>query len=186
MTNPSGGRGTQSGFPVGLTARCVLLLVLGVVALALRVASVFMPRASLGVLALLFGGFALADGLASVAIGLGKIGRQGMVLALFLRGALGIGLGLFTLGASVSAVLAMSRLFGSWAIASGALDLGVASGALRGEGGRFLGVAGGVSVVAGLILTVWPVADIPFLVVWIAGYAILMGILLLIRVTRLV
>jgi uncharacterized membrane protein HdeD (DUF308 family) len=186
MTNSSSVRRAESGFPAELTTRCVLLLVLGVVALGLRVAAVFLPRASLTVLTLLFGGFALADGVASAAVGLRRISRQGMVLVFFLRAALGIGLGVFALGASIPDVRAMSRLFGLWALGSGALDLAVASGALRGQGGRLLGVAGGVSVAAGLILTAWPVGDIPFLVVWIAGYAILVGILLLIRITRLV
>ena len=185
MTNPSSVRRAETGFPTELTARCVLLLVLGVVAFGLRVASVFLPRASLTVLALLFGWFALADGVASVAIGLRRIGRTGMLLALFLRGALGVGLGAFALGASIPVVAVMSRLFASWAFASGALDLAVASGTLRGEGGRLLGVAGSVSVVVAVILAGWPPSGVPFLVLWVAGYALLLGILLLIRVTRL-
>jgi uncharacterized membrane protein HdeD (DUF308 family) len=185
MTNPSSVRQAETGFPTALTTRCVLLLVLGLVGLALRVAAVFLPRASLTVLALLFGWFALADGVASVVIGLSRISRQGMVLALFLRGALGIGLGVFALGDSIPVVVVMSRVFASWAFASGALDLAVASGTLRGEGGRLLGVAGGLSVVVAVVLAVWPPSAIPFLVLWVAGYAVLVGILLLIQVTRL-
>jgi uncharacterized membrane protein HdeD (DUF308 family) len=186
MTNRSSVRRPETGLPAELIARCVLLLVLGVVALGLRVAAVFLPRASLAVLTLLFGCFALADGAASVAIGVWRISRQGVSLVLFLRGVLGIVLGVFALGTSITAVPALSRLVALWAFASGALDLAVASGALRGEGGRLLGVAGGVSVAAAVILTASPPGAAPLLVVWIAGYAILLGIVLLIRVTRLV
>jgi uncharacterized membrane protein HdeD (DUF308 family) len=185
MRNPAGVRQAETGFPTELTARCVLLLVLGVVALALRVASVFMPRASLTVLTLLFGGFALVDGVAAVAIGLRRIRRQGMLLALFLRGALGIGLGVFALEVSIPVVVAMSRLFALWAFVSGALDLAVALGALRGEGGRLLGVAGGFSVAAAVFFAAWPASAVPFLVLSVAGYAVLLGVLLLIRITRL-
>ncbi|HXJ83116.1 MAG TPA: DUF308 domain-containing protein [Candidatus Methylomirabilis sp.] len=169
-----------------MTARCVLLLVFGVVALGLRVVSVFMPRVSLTVLSMLFGGFALADGVISIAIGLWRIKRgQGVVWALFLRGALGIGLGVFALGASLPVVALVARLVASWAFVSGVLDLAIASGMLRGAGGRLLGVAGGVSVIVAAILGVWPPSSIPFLVLWVAGYGVLEGILLLIRVTRL-
>ena len=182
----------ETGFPTELTARSVLLLVLGVVALALRVASVFLPRASMTVLILLFGGFAVADGVASVVVGLWRIRRKGMLPALFLRGALGIGLGVYALAADVASgpvvlVLSrLSRLFALWAFASGGLDLAVASGRLQGEGGRLLGFAGGVSVAVAVTLAVWPPTAIPFLVLWVAGYAILAGILLLVRVMRLV
>jgi len=179
-------------FPTELTARSVLLLVVGVVALALRLASVFLPRASLTVLILLFGWFAIADGAVSVAIGLWRIRRQGMSPVLFLRGALGVGLGAFALATDVAAgpvavvLPRVSRLFELWALVSGGLDLAVASGVLRGEGGRLLGVAGGASVAVAVSLAVWPPGAIPFLVLWVAGYAILVGILLLIRTTRLV
>ena len=85
MTDASSARRAVTGFPAELTTRCVLLLVLGVVALGLRVLSVFMPRPSLTVLTLMFGVFAVADGLASVGIGLRRIARQGTLPALFLR-----------------------------------------------------------------------------------------------------
>jgi uncharacterized membrane protein HdeD (DUF308 family) len=186
MTNASSARTPDTGFPAELTARCVLLFVLGLLGLGLRVAAVFLPRSSLAVLALLFGGFALADGLVSAAIGLWRIAGQGLAAAPFLRAAIGIGLGAVAAGASSHAVTGLSRLFAVWALASGALDLGVASGVLRGEGGRLLAVAGSISVAAGLIVGVWPPDALPFLVVWIAGYAIILGILLLVRVTRLV
>ena len=185
MTDASSARRAVTGFPAELTTRCVLLLVLGVVALGLRVLSVFMPRPSLTVLALMFGVFAVADGLASVGIGLRRIARQGTLPALFLRAALGIGLGAFALGASLPVVGVVARLFASWAFASGALDLLVAWGVLRGEGGRLLGIAGGLSMAVAVILAVWPPTAVPFLVLWVAGYAVLLGILLLVRITRL-
>jgi uncharacterized membrane protein HdeD (DUF308 family) len=182
MANP--GR-VETRFPAELVARCVLLLVLGVVALGLLVAAVFMPRAGLAVLRLLFGWFAVAAGAASVAIGLGRIKRQGMLPALFVRGALGLGLGVFALGDTILNVTGTSRLFALWALGSGALDMAVAWGVLQGDGGHLLGVAGGVSVAAALILLAWPAAAAPSLVAWMAGYAVVLGILLLIRVTRL-
>src|SRR5262245_2402619 len=185
MTNSSSAYPAVTGFPAELTTRCVLLLVLGVVALGLRVLSVFMPRPSLTVLALMFGVFAVADGLASVIIGLRRIARYGRLPALFIRAALGIGLGAFALGTSLPVVGVVARLFASWAFVSGALDLLVARGVLRGEGGRLLAIAGGISVVVAVILAVWPPTAVPFLVLWVAGYAVVLGIVLLIRITRL-
>jgi len=173
-------------FPVELTIRTILLLVLAVVSLALRVAAIFMPRASLTVLVLLFGSFMLAEGLASIGVGLWRIPQHGMWLGSFLRGALGLGLGAFALGATISTVTVMSRVSGSWMVASGAIDLGVAARVVRGEGGRLIDVAGGISALAGLFLLVWPSDSPLFLILWIAGYAIVTGILLLVRVTRLV
>ena len=175
----------MAAFPVELTIRTVLLLVLGLVGLALRVAAVFLPRASLTVLVLLFGSFMLAEGVAAIAVGLWRIPRQGMWLASFLRGALGVGLGVFLLGTSIPTVTVMSRVAGSWMVASGAIDLAVAAGVVRGEGGRLIDVAGGISVLAGLCLLIWPTDSPLLLVLWIAGYAVVTGILLLIRVSRL-
>jgi len=185
MPDRPGGRSMQAGFPVELTARCVLLLVLGLVSLGLRVTAVFLPRASETVLVLLFGSFALAEGGASIVAGLWRIFRQGMWPASFFRGALGIGLGSFVLEASIGTATVLSRVAGTWMLASGVLDLGVASGALRGEGGRLLALVGGVSVLAGLILTIQPADEPLALVLRIAGYAVVAGILLLVRVTRL-
>jgi uncharacterized membrane protein HdeD (DUF308 family) len=192
MTDRADGRPTASAIPAELTVRCVLLLVLGVVALGLRVASVFLPRASLTVLVQLCGWFAVADGVASLVIGLWRIRRRAMAPVHFLRAALGIGLGAFVVAADVAAgpvAGVMGRLVSLlqlWAVASGGLDLAVASGALRGEGGRLLGFAGGASVLVAVLLAIWPPARIPFLVLWVAGYAIVLGLLLLIRVIRLV
>jgi uncharacterized membrane protein HdeD (DUF308 family) len=192
MTDRADGRPTASAIPAELTVRCVLLLVLGVVALGLRVASVFLPRASLTVLVHLFGWFAIADGVVSLVIGLWRIRRGAMVPVVFLRGALGIGVGAFVVVADVTAGPAagmmawLGRVFQFWARTSGALDLAVAAGALRGEGGRLLGFVGGASVLVAVLLAIWPPARIPFLVLWIAGYAFLVGLLLLIRVIRLV
>lgn len=177
-----------AGFPTELAARCVLLLVLGVVAFALRVASVFLPRASLTVLVLLLGGFAVADGIAAIAIGLWRMRRKGATLALFLRGILGIAVGAVALvagtgsGPAVLVLSRVSRLFESWACASGGLDLAVWSGALRGAGGRLLGLAGALSVAVAVALVVRPVGVIPLFVLWVAGYAIVLGLLLLVRV----
>ena len=184
MADQQAGR-AQAAFPAGLTARSVLLLVLGLVGLALRLAAVFMPRASLAVLVILFGSFILAEGGASIVVGLWRIPRQGMWPVSFLRGALGVGLGVALLGASIATLTMMSRAAGAWMLGSGALDLAVAGGALRGEGGAPLTAVGGLSVLSGLFLMVWPIDEPLFLVLWIAGYAILSGILLLVRVTRI-
>ena len=176
---------TKAEFPAELTVRAILLLVLGLVSLALRLAAVFLPRASLAILELLFGSFALAEGGASIVVGLVRIPRRGMWLASFLRGAVGVGLGLALLGPSIATLTAMSRVTGTWMVASGVLDLAVAGRWLRGEGGGLLGAVGGISVLAGLFLLISPADEPLFLVLWIAGYAILSGILLLVRVTRL-
>jgi uncharacterized membrane protein HdeD (DUF308 family) len=192
MTDRTDGRPAAGAIPAELTVRCVLLLVLGVVVLGLRVASVFLPRPSLTVLVHLFGWFALADGVASLVIGLWRIRRAAPAPVQFLRGALGVGVGAFVVAADVAAgpvggvMGRLVRLFQLWAVASGALDLAVASGALRGEGGRLLGFAGGASVLVAVLLAIWPPARIPFLVLWVAGYAFLVGLLLLVRVIRLV
>jgi uncharacterized membrane protein HdeD (DUF308 family) len=110
---------------------------------------------------------------------------------MFMRAALGIGVGALALatdmaaGAAVAVLARMSRLFELWAFVSGGLDLAVASGILRGEGGRLLGVAGAVSVAVAVMLAVRPPIGIPLLVLWVGGYAIVVGILLLVRVMRL-
>jgi uncharacterized membrane protein HdeD (DUF308 family) len=176
MTAPATAPRAETGFPTELATRCVLLLVLGVVALALRVASVFLPRASLTVLILLFGGFAVADGVASGAIGLWRVRRKRAAAAMFLRAALGIGVGALALatdmaaGAAVAVLSRMSRLFELWAFVSGGLDLAV---------------AGAVSVAVAVMLAVRSPIGIPLLVLWVGGYAIVVGILLLVRVIRL-
>ncbi len=158
-----------------------LLLLRGLMAIAFGVLSWVQPGISLAALVMLFGVYALIDGVAGVWSSLAGHKDDGHWWVLLLWGVVGVGVGTLTLSAPGITALALLFYIALWAVATGVLQI-VAAVRLRKEieGEWLLGLSGLASVAFGVVLMARPMAGAVALLWIIATYAILFGILLVV------
>lgn len=164
----------------------MLLLLRGIAAVMFGILTFAWPGATLSVLVLLCGAFALVDGICAVlAASAGAMGSLKTWWAI-LSGVVGIAAGLFTFLWPGLTALALLLYIGIWAIVHGALEI-VGAIQLRKEiNNEWLLVAGGLlSILFGLIVLLAPGTAILSLIFVIGGYAIASGILLIVFSLRI-
>ncbi len=158
-----------------------LLLLRGLAAIAFGVLTWVLPGISLSALVLLFGAYAMVDGIlaAWTAIAGGKDTDYRWVL--LLEGLLGIGVGVLTFVAPGITALALLFYIAIWAIATGVLEIAAAI-RLREEikNEWLLILAGLASVIFGVLIAAQPGAGALTLLWLIASYAVVFGVLLVI------
>ncbi len=155
------------------------LAVRGVIAIGFGLVALAWPGPILVTLALLFGAYALADGIlaAAAAYRVGRVGRRWWPLAL--EGVAGIVAGATSIVRSGLIALTLVAFIGAWALFTGVMEI-VAAVRLRREieNEWLLGLAGVLSILLGLVAIAWPRAS-TLALVWVVGvYAILFGVTL--------
>ena len=137
---------------------------------------------SLAALVMLFGVYALIDGVAGVWASMAGPKDDGHGWVLLRWGVVGVGVGTLTLSAPGLTALALLFYIALWAVATGVLQI-VAAVRLRKEieGEWMLGLGGLASVAFGLVLMARPMAGAVALLWIIATYAIFFGLLLVVR-----
>jgi uncharacterized membrane protein HdeD (DUF308 family) len=162
-----------------LTRYWWLVVLRGIAAVVFGVLALVWPDVSLWALVVVFGAYALVDGVFAVFAAFGPLaeGRRGW---LALQGVAGIVVGAITfIWPSVTA-LALLYLIAAWAVVTGVLQL-VAAIRLRRElrGEWLMALGGALSVLAGILLAVWPTSGALALVLLIGAYAVVFGIVLI-------
>jgi uncharacterized membrane protein HdeD (DUF308 family) len=157
-----------------------VLLIRGILAIAFGVLAFLWPGLTLEVLVLLFGAYALLDGVAAIIIGLTGRGVQDNRLWLMLGGVFGVLIGVLTFVWPGVTLLALLYFIAAWAIVTGVFSI-VAAVQLRKEieNEWLLGIAGALSILAGLYMAAFPGAGAIALLWLIAAYAIIFGVLLI-------
>lgn len=157
------------------------LLLRGLLAIAFGVFVWMQPGISLATLVLLFGAFALAEGVLGVFTAIS--GRKGNDdwWVLLLWGLVSIGIGVLTFAAPGITAFVLLFYIAVWAIAVGVLQI-IAAVRLRKEieGEWLLGLSGLAAVAFGVLLIVRPGEGVLSVLMVISIYAILSGILLVI------
>jgi uncharacterized membrane protein HdeD (DUF308 family) len=163
-----------------------ILLIRGILAIAFGVLAFIWPGSALGALVLLFGAYALLDGVASIVVGLTGRGAQENRLWLMLGGVFGVIVGVLTFVWPDITALALVYFIAAWAIITGVFSI-VAAVQLRKEIDNewLLGIAGALSILAGLYMAAFPGAGALALIWLIGAYAIVFGILLIALALRL-
>jgi uncharacterized membrane protein HdeD (DUF308 family) len=149
----------------------------GVLAILFGIGAFIWPAITLGALILLYGIFALADGILAL-IGLISGRRYAVWWAQLLQGLLGIAAGLIALAWPGLTALALLWVIAFWAILTGVMQIAAAV-RLRNEitNEWYLILGGVLSVALGIAFLFVPGAGILSLV-WLLGtYAILFGVL---------
>jgi len=158
-----------------------LLLLRGLAAIAFGILTWFQPGISLAALVLLFGAYAMADGILGVWTAITERNRHEDWWVLLLWGLVGIGVGVMTFIAPGVTTFALLFYIAIWAIATGVLEIVVAIRLRKVITGEWLLILAGLaSVVFGVLLMARPGAG-ALAVLWlIASYAIVFGVLILV------
>ena len=153
-----------------------MLLVLGLVMLVIGVLVLVWPTASLGVIAALFGAQLLVLGIVGVVRAIG--GHEGTRALYAILGVLGIIVGILVLRHLVATVAVLTILFGLTWLVSALIDLIAVIADKRRAAGRGWAIALDVlTILAGIVILVWPAASLVFLTVLIGTWLIVWGVL---------
>ena len=158
----------------------------GLIALLFGIMLLAWPGVSLFIFAILFGAFAFVDGIFTLVAAVNYKAGAGQRAWLFVRGILGIIVGIITFFWPAITELALVLLIGAWALVAGIMELNFAFRAVRETGAKWLfAVSGILSIILGILLLVSPIAAI-IAVIWIIGaYAVIVGIVLIVLGFRL-
>jgi len=155
------------------------LMSAGAVAFTLGLIVLVWPRATLLVVALLFGCYLVLSGVMSLIEGLSDRHADGaMRVAYIVLGVLGVMLGLFCLRRIDVTVVLLAFLLSAFWIMRGVLDLALAS-SRREVAGRGLHVFTGVlSLIAGVLVLFWPGITLTVLLTFAGCWLLIYGIML--------
>jgi uncharacterized membrane protein HdeD (DUF308 family) len=159
-----------------------MLLIRGVIAVLFGLAAIVWPGLTALVLVYLFGAFAFVDGIVAVVVSLQERAIVPRWWLLLIEGIVGILIGILTFFSPIVTALILLYLIATWAILTGILEIAAAFSMRRALVLEWtLAIAGILSILLGILLAIQPVSGI-LAVVWIIGiYAIVFGVLLIIR-----
>jgi uncharacterized membrane protein HdeD (DUF308 family) len=147
--------------------------------------AILWPGVTLAALVLVFGVYALLDGIVAVALG-SRARAKDRAWLYWLEGLLGIALGLLALAWTGAVAIVFTMLVGVWALVTGALESAAAI-RLRHDipGEIFLGFAGAVSLALGAVLVLFPRTGSFVLIFLLGSYALFFGVAMLMLAMRL-
>lgn len=155
-----------------------MILLRGIFAILFGIAAFIWPGPTIEVLVLLFGAYALLDGIFAVIVGIQQYGENKRWWAVVLEGIAGIALGVLTWlwpGTTTTVLLAF---IAAWAIMTGVFEIAAAIELRKViEGEWMMILAGAASVLFGVLLILQPAAGALALVWLIGAYAIVFGVL---------
>lgn len=162
-----------------------LLALQGATGILFGVLALFWPAITILALVLLFGAWVVIDGVLSFAA-LGDQAHPAPRWLLVVQGAAGVLFGAFVLLRPSAAALVLITVIGAWALVVGAARI-VAAIELRRliDGEWALALSGAIAVLVGIVFLFFPVAGALAVVLYIAWFAILAGVLELIAAGRL-
>ena len=151
----------------------------GVAALIFGVIALVSPGSTFEVLVLLFGAYALVDGLFAFTAGLWAAGTERRWWPMLLVGIVGILTGVLTFAQPAVVAVALVAIIGAWAILTGVLEIVVAVSLRKLISNEWLLAVGGLaSVVFGVLVIASPGAGAVTLVLLFGAYAIVYGTML--------
>jgi uncharacterized membrane protein HdeD (DUF308 family) len=155
------------------------LAIRGVLAILFALISFFWPGITAAVLILVFGAYALVDGIFALVAGLRAARHHGRSGALLLEGILNILIGVLVFAWPGAALVALIYLVAIWAIISGVALVAAGIALIRVSGEWLLVLGGLVSILLGVVLLIQPAAGIVALSWWFGAYALLFGVFML-------
>jgi uncharacterized membrane protein HdeD (DUF308 family) len=152
----------------------------GLIAIGLGIVTLMWPGVTIGALVLLFGLYALLDGIFSFVAAF-KASRHherwGYLLG---EGIVGVLAGILTFAWPAITVLALVYMVAAWAVVTGVLEIAAAFRLRRHIAGEILlAIAGVVSIAFGILLVIAPIAGVLVIAVWIGVYELIFGVTML-------
>ena len=151
----------------------------GVLGMLFGVFTFVAPAAALAALVLLFGAYALVDGVFNIVAALRDARGDRGWWALLLSGVAGVVAGLVAFAAPAFTALVLLYMIAAWALVTGALEIATAIRLRRHITGEWLmALNGALSIVFGGLVMVAPVVGALALVLLVGAYAFVSGLLL--------
>ena len=179
------GLGLPSEPAAALARNWWVMALRGGLALLFGVAALVSPVSAMLSLALVFAAYLLVDGVLALTAAWRAAERHQRWALLAAEGMLDIVMGLLAASFPGGAVLGFVLVVAAWAVVTGALMLGAAFQLHPSHGRFWLGLGGVVSLLWGLLLLGAPLAGALVLTWWVAAYAILFGVAMLVLAARL-
>jgi uncharacterized membrane protein HdeD (DUF308 family) len=151
----------------------------GVAAVLLGLVALWMPVAAMLTLAYFFAAYLLADGVFALVSAVRAVrhhARWGLLVA---EGILNLVMGLVAAAVPAAAVVAFVLITAAWAILTGGLMLAAAFNLHVTHGRWWLALGGLVSMIWGVMLLIAPLIGALVLTWWLAAYAIVFGVAML-------
>lgn len=146
----------------------------GLAAILFGVLSLFAPGITFFSLVILFGVFALVDGL--LAFGLASKVHKSLRAAMIGRGLISVLAGVLALAVPGVAGIALLIVIAAWAIISGIFEIVMAFQLRKQiEGEWLLAIEGALSIAFGVLLLMSPLAGAIVLGLWVGAYALVLG-----------
>lgn len=166
--------------PVILAKNWWSLVIRGSIAVLLGILTFLLHDITLGRLALLFGGYAVIDGLVGFAGAVRAAEAHQSWAVLLIEGLAGIVAGSVALGWPGITLLSLEYVIAAWALITGTLEIAAAMRLRTYVPGEWLlGLSGAASLVLGILMIALPLAGTLNVRFWIGGYSLLFGALLL-------
>ena len=157
----------------------------GVFAIIFAVIAFVWPGITAAVLVLLFGAYALVDGVFALVAALRAARHHGPSGALVLEGILDLIIAAIVFFWPVEALIAIIYFIAIWAVITGIALIAAGIAMIRINGEWLLVLSGIISILLGVILFVQPGAGVVALSWWLGIYALFFGISLLSAAFRL-
>lgn len=156
------------------------LVIRGVIAIVLGLITFLWPGITVGALVLLFGAYALLDGVMSIvgAVRASRANERWGVLVL--EGIAGIAVAAVTVFMPAITELALVYVIAAWALVTGVLEIAAAIKLRHHISGEWLlALAGVASIIFGFLVMVFPLAGALVIALWIGAYAVVFGVVMI-------
>jgi uncharacterized membrane protein HdeD (DUF308 family) len=161
-----------------LGLRAVAAILLGIIALA-------MPGPTLAAIVIVFGIYAIIDGVLAIIAAVRGIRRKERWGAMLLEGIVGIVAGGIAIFSPAIGALALTYLVAAWALVTGALEIAAAIQLRKIMTGEWLLlIAGLLSIVLAVLVAAFPGVGAMALVWWLGAYALAYGVISLVLALR--
>lgn len=172
---------SMNSFEAVLSDSWWAILLRGMAAIVFGVLTFFWPGVTLAALVLLFGAYALVDGIAAIILGIREFGERERWWATLIVGFVSLAAGIITFLMPNITALALLLVIASWAIVRGVFEIAAAIRLRHAiEGEWLLGLAGALSIAFGVMMLLFPGAGALALVLWIGAFAFVWGVTLVV------
>ena len=155
------------------------LLVFGAVSVVFGLIAAFFPIATAVTLVVLWGIYALIDGITAAVLAFSREGRQARGFLIF-AAVVGIAAGLFAVFQPIRSAVALAWVLGIWLIIRGVMELIGAFTNPQGQSRWLLALGGLLWLVAGVLVVSFPGVAALSISLWLGVLAIIWGIALLV------
>jgi uncharacterized membrane protein HdeD (DUF308 family) len=156
------------------------LVLRGILGIVLGVISFAWPAITLRALVLLFGFYALIDGVVNISGAMHAVATRERWGALLFEGIIGILAAVAAVGWPAITALALVYIIAAWAIIHGIAEIAAAVRLRRVVRGEWLlGLAGVVSILFGVLIAAAPLVGAVVIAIWFGAYAFVFGVMML-------